>query len=96
MPAVSRIGDSVTTNHGCDGSTTMAAGSGDVLANGIGVVRVGDADTIHAYGGRGCSARHSVPLSAGSPNVFANGIAIGRVGDGSETLASGSPNVFAN
>ena len=32
MAAISRIGDSVATNHGCDGSTTMAAGSGDVLA----------------------------------------------------------------
>lgn len=96
MAAISRIGDSVATNHGCDGSTTMAAGSGDVLANGIGIVRVGDVDTDHAYGGKNCSARHSVALSAGSPNVFVNGIALGRVGDGSETLASGSPNVFAN
>lgn len=96
MPAISRIGDSVTTNHGCDGSTTMAAGSSDVLANGVGVVRVGDADTVHRFGGRNCSAQHSVALSAGSPTVFVNGIPVGRVGDGSETLASGSPNVFAN
>jgi uncharacterized Zn-binding protein involved in type VI secretion len=96
MPAISRIGDSVTTNHGCDGSTTMAAGSSNVLINGIGAVRVGDVDTVHRFGGRNCSAQHAVALSAGSPTVFANGIAIGRVGDGSETLASGSPNVFAN
>jgi uncharacterized Zn-binding protein involved in type VI secretion len=74
----------------------MAAGSGNVLINGIGAVRVGDADTVHRYGGRNCSAQHSVALSAGSPTVFANGIAIGRVGDGGETLAAGSPNVFAN
>jgi len=95
MPAVSRIGDSVTTNHGCDGSTTMAQGSGDVFANTIGVVRQGDNDNVHAYGGRNCSARHQVALSAGSPTVFVNGKALGRVGDGSETLASGSSNVFA-
>ena len=95
MPAVSRIGDSVTTNHGCDASTTMAEGSGNVFANSIGVVRQGDNDTDHAYGGRNCSARHQVPLSAGAPTVFVNGRALGRVGDGGETLASGSPNVFA-
>jgi uncharacterized Zn-binding protein involved in type VI secretion len=95
MPAVSRIGDAVATNHGCDGTTTMAVGSGDVLANGIGVVRVGDVDTVHRFGGRNCSAQHQVALSAGSGTVFVNGKAIGRVGDGSETLSSGSPNVFA-
>jgi uncharacterized Zn-binding protein involved in type VI secretion len=74
----------------------MAAGSTNVLINGIGAVRLGDPDTVHAYGGRGCSAKHSVALSAGSPTVFVNGIPVGRVGDGSETLTSGSPNVFAN
>ncbi len=95
MPAVSRIGDAVATNHGCDGTTTMAQGSGNVFANNIGVVRQGDVDTVHAYGGRGCSAKHEVPLSAGSGTVFVNGKALGRVGDGSETLSSGSPNVFA-
>jgi uncharacterized Zn-binding protein involved in type VI secretion len=95
MPAVSRIGDAVNTNHGCDGATTMAQGSGNVFANNIGVVRRGDVDTVHAYGGRGCSAKHEVPLSAGSGTVFVNGRPLGRVGDGSETLSSGSPNVFA-
>jgi len=95
MPAVSRIGDSVATNHGCDGSTTMAEGSGNVFANTIGVVRQGDNDTVHAYGGRNCSARHQIPLSSGSPTVFVNGRPLGRVGDGSETLSSGSPNVSA-
>jgi uncharacterized Zn-binding protein involved in type VI secretion len=73
----------------------MAEGSGNVFANGIGVVRQGDNDTVHAYGGRNCSARHQVPLSAGAPTVFVNGRALGRIGDGGETLASGSPNVFA-
>ena len=95
MPAVSRIGDAVSTNHGCDGATTMAQGSSDVLINGIGAVRQGDLDTDHAYGGRRCSARHQVALSAGSGTVFVNGKPLGRVGDGSETLSSGSPSVFA-
>lgn len=96
MPAVARIGDSVSTNHGCDGVTTMAEGSGNVFANDIGICRVGDKDTDHAYSGRGCRNRHQIPLDSGSENVFVNGIAIGRIGDGSETISSGSPDVFAN
>ena len=95
MPAVSRIGDTVATNHGCDGTTTMAQGSSDVLINGIGAVRQGDLDNVHAFGGRGCSSRHQVALSAGSGTVFVNGKPLGRVGDGAETLSAGSPNVFA-
>lgn len=100
MPAVARKSgvDSVATNHGCDGSTVTAAGSGDVFVNNIGVVRLGDNNQTHRVGGRRCSAKHSVPLSSASPNVFANGRAIGRLGDayGGETISSGSGNVFAN
>lgn len=95
MPAVSRIGDSVKTNHGCDASTVMEQGSGDVFVNSIGVVRKGDVNQTHAFGGRGCSSKHQIALSDGSPTVFVNGKPIGRVGDGSEALASGSPNVFS-
>jgi uncharacterized Zn-binding protein involved in type VI secretion len=100
MPAVARKSgvDSVATNHGCDGSTVTAAGSGDVFVNNIGVVRLGDNNQTHRVGGRRCSSQHSVPLSSASPNVFANNRAIGRVGDGygGETISSGSGNVFAN
>jgi uncharacterized Zn-binding protein involved in type VI secretion len=95
MPAVSRIGDKVKTNHDCDASTVMEQGSTNVFANKLGVVRKGDANKDHAYGGRGCSARHKIELSAGSPTVFVNGKPLGRVGDGSEPLDSGSPNVFS-
>jgi uncharacterized Zn-binding protein involved in type VI secretion len=100
MPAISRKSgtDSIATNHGCDGSTVTAAGSGDVFVNNIGVVRVGDSNQTHRVGGRRCSVSHAVPLTSASPNVFANNKAIGRVGDSysGETLTSGSPNVFAN
>jgi uncharacterized Zn-binding protein involved in type VI secretion len=100
MPAVARKSgvDSVATNHGCDGSTVTAAGSGDVFVNSIGVVRLGDNNQTHRVGGRRCSVQHSVGLSSASPNVFANGKAIGRIGDGygGETISSGSGNVFAN
>jgi hypothetical protein len=99
MPAVARKDgtDTVATNHGCDGTTTTLGGSGDVFANNIGVVRQGDVNTVHRYGGRGCSARHQVGLSGGSGTVFVNNKALGRVGDGygGETISSGSPTVFA-
>lgn len=99
MPAVARKDgtDTIATNHGCTGTTTTLGGSGNVFANNIGVVRQGDANTTHSYGGRNCSATHSVSLSGGSGTVFANNLPIGRVGDGygGETISSGSPNVFA-
>jgi hypothetical protein len=100
MPAVARKDgvDSVSTNHGCDGSTVTDTGSGNVFANNIGVVRANDLDRVHRYGGRGCSLQHQQALSSYSGNVFANNKNIGRLGDayGGETISSGSPNVFAN
>jgi uncharacterized Zn-binding protein involved in type VI secretion len=101
MPKVARKNgvDSVSTNHGCDGSTSTSQGSSNVFANSIGVVRVGDLNQTHRVSGRNCSNSHAVPLSSGSPNVFANNKAVGRIGDvygGSENITSGSPNVFAN
>lgn len=99
MPAVARKSgtDSVATNHGCDGTTATLDGSTDVFVNNIGVVRQGDLNTEHRFGGRGCSSKHQVPLSTASATVFVNGKPIGRLGDayGGETITSGSPNVFA-
>jgi uncharacterized Zn-binding protein involved in type VI secretion len=99
MPAVARKSgtDTISTNHGCTGTTTTNQGSSDVCVNGIGVVREGDLNTTHSYTGRGCSVSHAVPLSAASSSVFVNGKALGRVGDSysGETISSGSANVFA-
>ena len=35
MPGVARLGDPISTGHGCDGATTLTGPSGDVFADGI-------------------------------------------------------------
>lgn len=98
MPAVSRIGDTIATGHGCDGTTTLTGPSTNVFANNIGVERQGDPTVVHRLTGRGCSVTHTAVINAGSENVFVNNKAIGRVGDSADagSITSGSPNVFAN
>ena len=94
MPAVTRIGDADVAH--CSGMT-RAVGSGDVFANGIGISRQGDVNTVHLLPGAPCPP-HSAPIASGSGTVFVNGKGCGRVGDGISgctSVAAGSPNVFA-
>ena len=94
MPAVSRLGD-LTTGHGPFPPTPSIAASPNVNANGLGVVRVGDAFQIHCDPTPTC---HQGTLAAGSGTVFVNGVAAGRIGDtltDGDAIAQGSPNVFA-
>ena len=94
MPAVCRVGDldlihcSVPARLGC---------SGNVRANGIGISRQGDLNTIHTLPGLPCPA-HSAAITLGSLTVRVNGRGCGRVGDSIATctfVATGSGNVFA-
>ena len=48
MPAVTRIGDADVAH--CSGMT-RAVGSGNVFANGIGISRQGDVNTVHLLPG---------------------------------------------
>jgi uncharacterized Zn-binding protein involved in type VI secretion len=98
MPAVARIGDSIATGHGCDGTTTLTGPSSNVFANNIGIERQGDPTVVHRLTGRGCSVTHTAVINVGSGNVFVNNKAIGRVGDSADagSITSGSSNVFAN
>ena len=94
MPAVTRIGDADVAH--CSGMT-RAVGSGDVFANGIGISRQGDVNTVHLLPGAPCPP-HSAPIASGSSTVFVNGKGCGRVGDGISgctSIAAGSSNVFA-
>jgi uncharacterized Zn-binding protein involved in type VI secretion len=94
MPPITRLGDN-TEGHGCYPARPSVAASGDVFANGIGMVRLGDAYDTHCCG----PACHDGVLSAGSPNVFVNGKSVGRIGDPvdcGDTVAVGSGDVFAN
>jgi uncharacterized Zn-binding protein involved in type VI secretion len=97
MPAIARIGDSIATGHGCDGSTTLTGPSGDVFANNIGIERQGDPTVSHRVSGRNCSNSHTAVVNAGSSTVFVNNKPIARIGDSADagSITSGSPTVFA-
>jgi len=99
MPAVVRVGDSLSTGHGCVGSTTLAsANQGSVFVNGILAAVVGAPTVAHPVPPDPPCAPHVANLNAGSPNVFIEGIPVGRIGDSADAgaMTSGSPNVFAN
>lgn len=97
MPAVCREGDSLSTGHGCTGSTTIASSNTDktVSANGIPIIVVGAPTVSHTIGPP--CVPHVANLNAGSSTVFVNGISVGRIGDSADAgaMTSGSPNVFA-
>lgn len=99
MPAVCRVGDSLSTGHGCSGSTTIASSNtdGSVKANGIAVIVVGAPTVAHPFPPDPPCAPHVANLNAGSSSVFINGKRVGRVGDSADAgaMTSGSPNVFA-
>jgi len=97
MPAVSRVGDALSTGHGCTGSTTIASSNtdGTVKANGINIIVVGASTVSHAFPPDPPCAPHVANLNAGSGTVSINGIAVGRVGDSADAgaMTSGSGNV---
>lgn len=97
MAAVARIGDTISTGHGCDGTTTLTGPSGDVFANNLGVERQGDPTVVHRISGKNCSVSHSASINAGSGTVFVNNKPIARIGDSADagSITSGSGNVYA-
>lgn len=99
MAAVARGSgtDTVNTGHGCDSTTTTNVCSGNVLVNGKGVCRKGDAITSHNQPSGELCVPHTPTITAGSSSVFVNGIAIARNGDAADAgaISSGSGNVFA-
>lgn len=100
MPAIARIGDNVSTGHGCDSTTTLTEPLGNtakVYANGLGIECVGDPTVPHLIPGGDSCITHTAYINAGSPTVYIAGIAVGRVGDSCDAgqISSGSPNVYA-
>jgi uncharacterized Zn-binding protein involved in type VI secretion len=72
---------------------TIIGGSANVLVNGTGAARIGDAVAGHFPGGI-----HSSPsMAEGSSTVFVNSISVCRQGDKATCghTATGSSNVFA-
>lgn len=99
MPAVTRIGDSLSTGHGCSAVTTLAgANQGSVYVNSILATVIGAPTVAHPVPPDPPCAPHVAYLNSGSPDVYVEGIPLGRVGDSADagSMLSGSPNVFAN
>ena len=95
---VSRKGDSLSTGHGCTGSTTLnTPGQGTVFANGILVARVTDLTVVHTVGSPPNCVPHTAPVNAGAPNVWAVGKQVARIGDSVDagSMTGGSGTVFA-
>jgi uncharacterized Zn-binding protein involved in type VI secretion len=98
MPAVCRVGDSLSTGHGCTGTTTIASSNtdGTVKVNGINVIVVGAPTVSHPAPPNPPCPPHVRFLNAGSSTVKINSIAVGRIGDSADAgaMTSGSSNVF--
>lgn len=98
MPAVCRKGDSLSTGHGCVGSTTLdTPGQSTVKANGILIARVGDPTVSHPFPPDPPCAPHVASVNAGSSTVSVAGSPIARVGDSADagSMTSGSSDVSA-
>jgi uncharacterized Zn-binding protein involved in type VI secretion len=98
MPAVCRVGDSLSTGHGCTGTTTIASSNtdGTVKVNGINVIVVGAPTVSHPAPPNPPCPPHVRFLNVGSSTVKINSIAVGRIGDSADSgaMTSGSSNVF--
>ena len=96
MPAVVRIGDSLSTGHACAGSTTLGgANQGTVKVNGILAAVVGAPTVAHPFPPSPPCAPHVANLNAGSGTVSVEGKPLGRVGDSADagSMSSGSGDV---
>ena len=101
MPKVVRINDSLSTGHGCTGTTTLASsnqGVDNVYANNK-LICVKNAPTVsHAFPPDPPCAPHTAKLNVGSSTVKINNIEVGRHGDSADAgamLEPGGVTVFA-
>lgn len=93
MPAAVRLGD-VCSGHGPFPPRNNISASANVMINGKGAHRVGDAWDSHCDP----SSCHTGVEASGSGTVFVNGRPLARVGDQincGSTCAQGSTDVFA-
>ncbi|MCG7944798.1 MAG: PaaR repeat-containing protein [Candidatus Thiodiazotropha taylori] len=97
MEKIARIGDSIATGHGCDATSTIAGGSSNVFAEGVGVSRQGDAIAPHTIEAGDQCVPHTAVINSGSSTVFANGIPLARVDDSADAgkITSGASKTFS-
>ena len=100
MPAAARLGDPISTGHGCDGTSTIAGALiSKVKIDGIIAAVIGDAITEHNIpdeDDEDACVSHSATVGGSSSKVKFEGIYAARVDDGADagTITSGSPNVL--
>ena len=105
MPAAARLGDTISTGHGCDGTSTiddtLIAGSliSKVTIDGIIAAVIGDAIAEHNIpdeDDEDACVSHSATVGGSSSKVKFEGIYAARFGDGADsgTITSGSLNVL--
>ena len=98
MSAVCVEGDSLSTGHGCVGSTTLdTPPQTKVTIGGILVTVVGTPTVSHPFPPNPPCAPHVAALNKGSSKVTIGGIPIGRVNDSADagSMTSGSEKVSA-
>ena len=99
MPEVVRDGDTLSTGHGCVGTTTLNGDNtdGTVHANNIDIAVIGAPTVSHPFPPDPPCTPHTAELNAGSSSVWINGIAVGRIGDSADAgaMTTGSPDVYA-
>lgn len=98
MPAVCVQGDSLTTGHGCVGSTTLSTPpQSKVTIGGNRIAVVGTLTVAHPFPPNPPCAPHVAQLNAGSSKVTIGGIPVGRVNDSADAgiMTTGSEKVSA-
>ena len=97
MPAAARLGDTISTGHGCDATSTIAGALiSKVKIDGIIAAVIGDAIAAHTIPDGDACVSHSATVGGSSSKVKFEGIKAARFGDGADsgTITSGSPNVL--
>ena len=97
MPAAARLGDTISTGHGCDGTSTIAGALiSKVTIDGIIAAVIGDAIAAHTIPDGDACVSHSATVGGSSSKVKFEGIYAARVDDGADagTITSGSLNVL--
>lgn len=95
MPGAVRLGDISTGHPHCYEARPNIEASNDVMINGVGAHRVGDAWAVHGA----CEEHspHGGVASSGSGTVLVNGQSLCRIGDGiscGDAMATGSGDVI--
>ena len=97
MPAAARLGDTISTGHGCDATSTIAGALiSKVKIDGIIAAVIGDAIAAHTIPSGAACVSHSATVGGSSSKVKFEGIYAARVDDGADagTITSGSLKVL--